>query len=72
MTKDEDCEALEDGFAEFAAAYPQSALVLITSMLVGLLEYSVKSQGGDETVEIKIEGEGCRHITIHAIELEKP
>jgi len=67
MEKEEISQELQDGFAEFAAEYPQSALALITGLFVGLLEYSVKEQGGDEKQEIKIDGCGKRDITVHAV-----
>ena len=67
MTREEQQEELEDAFAEFAAEYPQSALALITGLFVGLLEYSVKEQGGDEKLAIKIDGCGKRDITISAV-----
>ena len=59
-------EELQEAFAAFAAEYPQSALALITGLFVGLLEYSVKEQGGDETLPIKIDGCGKRDITVSA------
>ena len=67
MTREEHREELESAFAEFAAEYPQSALALITGLFVGLLEYSVKEQGGDEKLAIKIDGCGKRDITISAV-----
>jgi hypothetical protein len=66
MDKEEQQEELQDAFAEFAAEYPQSALVLITGLFVGLLEYSVELQGGDSGKEIRIDGCGKRDITLHA------
>ena len=66
MDKEEQQEELQEAFAAFAAKYPQSALVLITGLFVGLLEYSVKEQGGDETLAIKIDGCGMRDITVSA------
>ena len=65
--KEEISEELQDGFVEFAAEYPQSALALITGLFVGLLEHSVKEQGGDEKKTIQIEGSGKRNITVHAV-----
>ena len=66
MDKEEQQEELQEAFASFAAEYPQSALALITGLFVGLLEYSVKEQGGDETLAIKIDGCGKRDITVSA------
>ena len=65
MTKEEQSQKLSDNFIEFAAEYPQSALVLIIGLFVGLLEHSVKEQGGDENQEIKIDGIEKRDITVH-------
>ena len=67
MNKEEQQEELQEAFAAFAAEYPQSALALITGMFVGLIEYSVKEQGGDETREIKIDGCGKRDIIVSAV-----
>ena len=67
MDKQEQHDELQDAFAAFAAEYPQSALSMITGLFVGLLEYSIKEQGGDETLEIKIDGCGKRDITISAV-----
>ena len=66
MDKEAQQEELQEAFAAFAAEYPQSALALITGLFVGLLEYSVKEQGGDETLPIKIDGCGKRDITVSA------
>ena len=66
MNKEEQQEELHEAFASFAAEYPQSALALITGLFVGMLEYSVKEQGGDETLAIKIDGCGNRDITVSA------
>lgn len=70
MTKEEQSKKLEDSFIEFAAEYPQSALALIIGLFVGLLEHSVKEQGGDENKEIKIDGIEKRDITVHATKQE--
>ena len=67
MDKEEQQEELQEAFTAFAAEYPQSALALITGLFVGLLEYSVKEQGGDETLAIKIDGCGKRDITVSAM-----
>jgi hypothetical protein len=67
MDKEEQQEELQEAFAAFAAEYPQSALALITGLFVGLVEYSVKEQGGDENLAIKIDGCGNRDITISAV-----
>ena len=67
MKKEEHQEELTEAFAEFASEYPNSALALITGLFVGLLEHSVKEQGGDETMEIKIDGCGKRDITVSAV-----
>ena len=64
--KYERAEQLTNDFAEFAADYPQTAIELITGIFVGLLEYSVESQGGDSSVPIKLETDDKRDITIHA------
>lgn len=66
MSKEEQQEELHEAFAAFAAEYPKSALSLIAGLFVGLLEYSVKEQGGDETLAIKIDGCGKRDITVSA------
>lgn len=68
MNKEDQSEELHEAFVSFAAEYPQSALALITGLFVGLLEYSVKQQGGDETLAIKIDGCGKRDITVSAKE----
>lgn len=65
-------QKLQDDFTAFAAEYPQSALALITGLFVGLLEYSVKEQGGDETMVIQIDGCGKRNITVHAVTPNTP
>ena len=65
--KEEQQKELQDAFVAFAAEYPQSALALIIGLFVGLLEYSVKEQGGDEKLEIKIECPGKRDITVSAV-----
>ncbi len=70
MKKEQYEVQLEEGFADFASEYPQSALVLVTGLFVGLLEFLVKDQGGDETLEIKIDGNGKRDITVHAVSSE--
>lgn len=67
MDKQEQQEELQDAFAAFAAEYPQSALSMITGLFVGLLEHSIKEQGGDEKLEIRIDGCGKRNITVSAI-----
>ena len=67
MSKEEQKAELEEAFAAFAAEYPQSALALITGLFVGLLEYSVIEQGGDERLAIKIDGCGKRDITVSAM-----
>ena len=67
MDKEEREDELAAEFMDFAAQYPQSALALITGLFVGLLEYSVKEQGGDETREIKIDGCGKRDIIVCAV-----
>ncbi len=69
MTKEQQQENLQDAFAEFASQYPQSGLSMITGLFVGFLEYSIKEQGGDETMEIKIDG-GSRDIFVSAIREE--
>lgn len=66
MNKEQQEEELLDAFGAFAGEYPHFALSLITGLFVGLLEYSVKEQGGDETLEIKIDGCGKRNITVSA------
>lgn len=68
MEKEKLQEKLENEFIDFAIEYPQSALSLITCLFVGLIEHSVRSQGEDETKEVKIDGLGNRNITLHAIE----
>jgi len=67
MDKEEQQEELQEAFAAFVAEYPQSALALITGLFVGLVEYSVKEQGGDENLAIKIDGCGKRDITISEV-----
>jgi len=67
IEKQEQQKYLQEEFADFAAKYPQSALALITGLFVGLLEYSVIEQGGDERLEIKIDGCGKRDITVSAM-----
>ena len=67
MSKEEQQNELQELFVAFAAEYPKSALSLITGLLVGLLEYSVKEQGGDERLAIKVDGCGARDITISAV-----
>ena len=56
MDKEKQQELLHDAFAEFASEYPQSALVLVTGLFVGLLEYNVEDQGGDKNREMYIDG----------------
>ena len=67
MDKEDYEDELQETFAAFAAEYPNSALALITWLFVGLLEYSVKEQGGDEKLEIKIDGCGKRDIIVCAV-----
>lgn len=64
MNKEDHENELIESFAKFAAEYPRSALSTITGLFVGHLEHSIKESGGDETLEIKIECEGGRDITI--------
>lgn len=66
MSKEEQQEALEDSFAEFAAEYPRSALSLISGLFVGLIEYVIEAEGADPSLEIKIDSCGSRDITIAA------
>lgn len=68
MEKEKLQEKLENEFVDFAIEYPQSALSLITGLFVGLIEHSVRSQGEDETLELKIKGLQKRNITIHKVE----
>ena len=65
--KEQQEEELIEAFSSFAAQYPQSALSLMTGLFVGLLEHSIREQGGDETKFIKIDGCGKRNITISAV-----
>jgi hypothetical protein len=67
MNKEDYEEELQETFAHFAAEYPNSALALITGLFVGRLEFSVKEQGGDEKMEIKIDGCGKRDIIVCAV-----
>lgn len=67
MNKARHQEQLQKDFAAFAVEYPQSALAMIIGLFVGLLEYSVKEQGGDDQQEIKIDGCGKRDITLSAV-----
>jgi hypothetical protein len=60
-------EALIEAFSSFAAQYPQSALSMMTGLFVGLLEHSIREQGGDETNYIKIDSCGARDITVSAV-----
>lgn len=71
MNKEDYQEELTESFTEFASEYPNSALALITGLFVGLLEHSVKEQGGDETMEIKIDGCGKRDITVSAVKVSE-
>lgn len=67
MDKQELADSLQNAFVGFAAAYPDSALAIITGLFVGLLEFRVKEEGGDEKLEIKITGNGNRDITLSAV-----
>lgn len=64
MTKKEHEQKIQNAVAEYVAVYPNSALALITSLFVGLLEIGVEKNDGDKDAEIKIEG-GNRSITVH-------
>ena len=62
-----DDEQFKEAFAMIAAMDRHRAFRLLTGMFVGFLEYMAVENGCDKNKEIKIEGNGGRDITIHAV-----
>jgi hypothetical protein len=62
-----DDEQFKEAFAMIAAIDDKRAFKLLTGMFVGFLEYLAVENGCDKNKEIKIEGNGSRDITIHAV-----
>lgn len=58
---------IENAFVLFAARNPKKAVAFGTAMFVSLLEFMAEENGCDKNKEIKIEGNGGRDITIHAV-----
>ena len=67
LSKEHLQDELITAFAEFASEYPKSALSLIADLLVAHLECCVEEKGGDKNLEIKIELESGRNITLSEI-----
>lgn len=65
--RDEEKLELEEQFIEFASQYPNTALSLITGLFVGLLTSTIKNAGADPSQNLKIDGQGSRNITVHAV-----
>ena len=59
-------QELQEKFQDFAVEYPNSGISFLLGNLVGLLEFSIESQGGDSNKEIMIDGGDKRDITVHA------
>lgn len=62
-----DDDEFKEAFAMIAAMDEHRAFRLLTGMFVGFLEYMAVENGCDKNKEIKIEGNGGRDITIHAV-----
>lgn len=60
-------DEFKDYFAEIALTNEERAVRLIAGMLVNYLELIAEKNGFDKEKDIKIEGAGCREITIHAM-----
>lgn len=60
-------DEFKEAFARLAATNEGHAFQLIAGMFVGFLEYLAIENGCDKKSEIKVEGNGGRDITVHAI-----
>lgn len=66
MDKEAAQQEIIDSVASFADEYPSTALALLTGMFVGLLEHEIKVGGCDPSMEIRINSQGRRDITVHS------
>lgn len=65
MTKEYFEDKMIEFAGEYAANHPDHALVFFAGLVVAIIEDSIKSKGGDEKQEIRIEG-GSRTVTLSA------
>lgn len=65
--RDEEKLELEEQFIEFASQFPNTALSMITGLFVSLLTAVAESGGADPDKEIRVDGQGNRNITVHAV-----
>lgn len=54
-----------DAFMDLAEESVSTALSLITGLFVGLVEELARRSGHDVNLDIRIDGQGQRNITIH-------